>query len=42
MTASCADKLDNASAILRDYQTHGEAVWDRPNRDAGRDGCGAR
>ncbi len=37
LRVSLADKLYNARAILRDYQTHGETVWDRFNRDAGRD-----
>src|SRR5690606_28697568 len=32
---SCADKLHNARAILRDYRTEGEALWSRFN--AGRD-----
>ena len=26
---SAADKLQNLSSILRDYQTHGEALWSR-------------
>lgn len=30
---SLADKLHNARAILRDYRTHGEAVWDRFSTD---------
>ena len=38
LRVSLADKLYNARAILRDYLTEGEAVWDRFNRNAGRDG----
>lgn len=33
---SAADKLHNARAILADYRTHGEALWDRFN--GGKDG----
>lgn len=29
LLVSCADKVHNARAILTDYQTHGEQVWDR-------------
>lgn len=32
---SAADKLHNARAILRDYQTHGAALWSRFNKEAG-------
>jgi GTP pyrophosphokinase len=32
----CADKLDNARALLADYRAQGEAVWERFN--GGRDG----
>ena len=28
---SCAEKLHNARAILRDYETRGEAIWQRFN-----------
>ena len=28
---SCADKLHNASATLRDYRVHGERLWERFN-----------
>jgi (p)ppGpp synthase/HD superfamily hydrolase len=31
---SAADKLHNARCILADYREHGEALWDRFNKDA--------
>ncbi len=33
-----ADKLHNAGAILRDFRTHGAAVWLRFNKEAGEAG----
>jgi (p)ppGpp synthase/HD superfamily hydrolase len=35
LRVSLADKLHNARAILRDYRTHGEAVWVRFRRGEG-------
>lgn len=35
---SCADKLHNARAILRDYLEHGDALFARFNQDAGKTG----
>ena len=35
---SAADKLHNARAILTDYRVHGDALWDRFNKTAGRPG----
>ena len=35
---SAADKLHNARAVLADYRTEGERLWDRFNADAGRKG----
>ncbi|MDT5003230.1 MAG: hypothetical protein QOJ24_406 [Mycobacterium sp.] len=32
LLVSVADKLDNARSMLRDYHTHGAALWDRFNR----------
>lgn len=32
LLVSVADKLDNARSMLRDYHTHGPALWDRFNR----------
>src|SRR4051794_3209701 len=35
LRVSLADKVHNASAITRDYRTHGEALWDRFRAGAG-------
>lgn len=35
---SAADKLDNARATLADLERHGDAVWERFNKEAGREG----
>lgn len=35
---SAADKLDNARATLDDFLRLGDAVWERFNKDAGREG----
>ena len=35
---SAADKLHNASAVLRDYRKQGDALWTRFNAEAGKDG----
>ena len=32
LLVSVADKLDNARSMLRDYHTHGPALWERFNR----------
>jgi (p)ppGpp synthase/HD superfamily hydrolase len=32
LLVSVADKLDNARSMLRDYHTHGSALWERFNR----------
>jgi GTP pyrophosphokinase len=31
LLVSCADKLHNARAILRDYRVHGDQLWQRFN-----------
>ncbi len=38
LRVSLADKLYNASAILRDYRLHGDELWSRFNPQAGKDG----
>lgn len=37
LRVSLADKLYNASAILRDYRLHGDDLWQRFNPQAGKD-----
>ena len=37
LLVSVADKLDNARSMLRDYHTHGPALWERFNRKNPRD-----
>jgi (p)ppGpp synthase/HD superfamily hydrolase len=31
LLVSCADKLDNATAIKQDFETHGQKLWERFN-----------
>jgi (p)ppGpp synthase/HD superfamily hydrolase len=38
LLVSAADKLYNATAVLRDFRAHGEALWQRFNADAGKAG----
>jgi (p)ppGpp synthase/HD superfamily hydrolase len=38
LLVSAADKLHNATAILKDHRKIGDALWDRFNRDAGKAG----
>ncbi len=38
LLVSIADKIHNVGAILTDYRTVGDALWDRFNPDAGKDG----
>jgi (p)ppGpp synthase/HD superfamily hydrolase len=38
LLVSMADKLHNVHALERDYRTTGDALWDRFNPEAGRDG----
>jgi (p)ppGpp synthase/HD superfamily hydrolase len=38
LRVSAADKLHNVRALIRDYRTHGDSLWDRFNPDAGKHG----
>jgi (p)ppGpp synthase/HD superfamily hydrolase len=38
LVVSAADKVHNAEALEADYRRHGEELWSRFNRDAGRAG----
>ena len=38
LLVSAADKLHNSRSILADYRIHGDDLWDRFNKDAGRVG----
>jgi GTP pyrophosphokinase len=38
MLVSASDKLHNVRSLLRDYRAVGDRLWDRFNKEAGRDG----
>jgi (p)ppGpp synthase/HD superfamily hydrolase len=38
LRVSAADKLHNVRALIRDYRSHGESLWDRFNPEAGKPG----